>query len=150
MPINWTGLATSIAALSPIGTIQVRDFSNIPIDCRKLCPILFPHPSHVADNIHPTRLTLMPGSVNYQVEYTMSWIYLDHFFVGGVGNQYIDYDQFTANLDALYTTILANADLLVGAKTITLPSVPAMGTTFDLMYNPFHGCRINFGVFTEI
>jgi hypothetical protein len=145
MTIGWNAVATSIAALSPIGGITVKDLSGIPQDCRNLCPILFPWPNGFVRAIRPSRLTLALGSVNYQMEYQMTWV-----FLYGVLANYVSYADFSAKLDALYTAILTNADLITAAKTITLPDMPAIGPTRDPAGNVFNGCNLTFGVFTEI
>ena len=146
MTIGWNAVATSFAALSPIGAITVKDLSGIPQDCRNLCPILFPWPNGFVKAIKPERLTLALGSVNYKLQYQMTWVYLHAPISAG----YVNYASYASNMDALYLALLTNADLITGARTLQFPDLPAIGPTHDPAGNTFQGCNLTFGVFTEI
>jgi hypothetical protein len=146
MTIGWNTVATSIAALSPIGGITAKDLAHIPPDCRNLCPILYPSPNGFIKSIKPSRLTIALGSVNYEMAYQMTWVYLHA--PGSINN--INFSDFTSNLDVLYTALLINADLITGAKTLQFPDLPNIGPMLDPARNSFQGCLLTFGVFTEI
>jgi hypothetical protein len=151
MTIGWSAVATNLASLSPISGIVVKDFSNIPADCRNIFPILYPNPSESIKSIHATRHGLTLNTGRYRLEYYMTWRYI-HSPVGSViSGQFTDYANFVLKMDALYSAILTNMDMLAGANNnIWLPDLPKVGGLTDFSGNAFHGCDLEFKVSVEL
>ena len=110
MTLALATVTNSIAALTVTG-LTIKDIDEIPPDCARLCPVMFPEPLNFITNFTSTRDTFGPAAIaNKTAEYDMNYTFL--YVPLSTGRTGLDtYDEMMAMVSLIQDEILENDDL---------------------------------------
>jgi hypothetical protein len=131
----------SIASLT-IGGLTIKDIDEIPVDCTRLAPIMYPEPMPgTIRNFTPTRQSFGGGGAHLlDIDYDIYYTFL--FAPAGSGRSGLEYYGEAVEMWAdIVETLLENDDI-TGAVDMDIADTPNFGPIPDPAGNMFIGCNI--------
>ena len=144
MTLAMVTICESIAALDVEG-VTIKDIDQVPPDCTRLVPVLFPEPLNFLTDFIMARNSFGGGStakmtVDYNLHYTFCLIPI------GAGRTGLDYyDKLLTKVAAILDEVLA-IDVVNGAIDLIPESPIEFGPVPDPAGNQYLGCRFVFHV----
>lgn len=135
-----TTVAESISELEVPG-LTIKGLDNIPPDCTKLIPIMYPEPLNFVSNFTSVRDTFGTSeTANKTVEYDLNYSYL--FCQVSAGRTGLDYyDEMIEIFEAIIDEILDNDDI-AGAVDLSVQGVANFGPLPDPAGNMYLGTQL--------
>ena len=148
MALALVTICNSIAALDVEG-VTIKSVDQIPPDCTRLYPVLFPEPVNFVTNFTTDRNTFGADSGGFRtVEYDLNYTFL--FMPIGAGRTGLDYyDKMLTKVALIVDEILAN-DTIDGAWDIKTQGTVDFGPVPDPAGNQYLGCRLVFHVIEQM
>ena len=147
MELGIVTVCNSIAALHVEG-VTIKDIDQIPPDCTRLTPILFPEPVNFVTNFTTDRNTFGAGSGGFRtIEYDLNYTFL--FVPIGAGRALEYYGDMLTKVALIVDEILEN-DAITGAWDIKTQGTVDFGPVPDPAGNNYLGCRLVFHVIEQL